>query len=312
LVLNIRGHVEQTCHVLVDSLEFCTDDWAFRGALEGLLTQTVARLAGESLPWLTLPILSCEALTDAHHHIQAAQHIAAAWELGNLAAAYLDAWQDHDTDGALWQEIGPERTVNLAVGLIALSLLSLSRLDMFSFSASRIMEVQHKFQLTLLRMVEGQHVDLHDDLTLNDCQMVAGAKSGSLFRLGCWAGAFVAGATPEMASRFGDFGHNLGLLIQAWNDIYGLTGAMGKQDVGHRRTLPIVAALDLNGDQARDQEALLQSPEGRAGELYALTQVGLLHEQAAEALARCSMPGRLSLFLDAYSIGHHLNTRGEI
>jgi len=297
--------------VLLGTLEFCTDDWGFRGVLEGLLAQTVARLNTKPLPWLTLPILTCEALTDAHHCVEAARHIAAAWELGNLAAAYLDAWQDQDTDGALWQEIGPERTVNFAVGLIALSFLSLSHLDRLSFPASRIMELQREFQLTLLRMVEGQHVDLQDDLTLNDCQKVAAAKSGSLFRLGCWAGAVAAGSTPEIASRYGDFGHNLGLLIQAWNDIYGLTGAMGKKDIGHRRTVPIVAALALDADQARDQETLLQSPEGRAGELYALAQVGLLHEQAAEALAHCSAPGRLSLFLDAYSIGRHLNIRGE-
>ena len=308
---SLHSHVKQTCQVLLGTLEFCTEDLGFRHALERLLAQTVARLDGEPLPWLALPILTCEASTDAQERMEAAYQIAAAWELGNLAAGYLDAWQDHDTDGALWQEIGPERTVNLAVGLIALSLLSLSRLDRLSFSTSKTMEVQHQFQLTLLRMVEGQHVDLRDHLSLKDCEKVAAAKSGSLFRLGCWAGAFAAGATPEAASRYGDFGYNLGLLVQAWNDIYGLKGAMGKSDVEHRRTLPIVAALALDEDGARDQGSVLQSPEGRAGELYTLAQVGLLHQQAVDALAHCPARGRLSLFLDAYSIERHLVSGGE-
>lgn len=173
------------------------------------------------------------------------------------------------------------------------------------------MELQREFQRTLLRMVEGQHADLSDDLSLDDCQTVAGAKAGALFRLGAWAGAFTAGAKPEVASPYGDFGAHLGLLIQTWNDLYGLTRAMGKKDVGHRRTVPIVAALTLDSKGTRDQEALLQSTEGRAGELYALTQAAVLHSQAAEALARCPSPGRLSLFLDAYSISRHLNAGGE-
>ena len=140
---------------------------------------------------------------------------------------------------------------------------------------------------------------------------MAGAKSGALFRLGCWAGAFSADATREVASLYGDFGAQLGLLIQTWNDLYGLTGAMGKKDVGHRRTVPIVAALALDSEGTRNEEALLQSTEGRAGELYALTQAAVLHSQAAEALARCPSPGRLALFLDAYSISRHLNAGGR-
>ncbi len=307
----MQRHIEGTCQALLGALEFCTGDPGFRDTLEGLLAGRAARIKATQLPWLMLPVLACEALTDAPHRVEAAYHVAAAWELGNLSAALLDAWQDHDTADALWQEIGPERTVNLAVGLIALSLLSLSRLERFSFSASQIMELQREFQRTLLRMVEGQHADLSDDLSLDDCQAVAGAKSGALFRLGAWAGAFTAGARSEVASLYGDFGAHLGLLIQTWNDLYGLTGAMGKKDVGHRRTVPIVATLALDADGTRDQEELLQSTEGRAGELYALTQAAVLHGQAAEALARCPSPGRLALFLDAYSISRHLNAGGR-
>jgi len=96
----------------------------------------------------------------------------------------------------------------------------------------------------------------------------------------------------------------LGLLIQAWNDLHGLEGASGKQDVGHKRTLPILAALAMaDGDQAPD-ERLIASAEGQSGRLYTLVQVGLLHQQAVAALEDCPAEGRLTLYLDAYSIDH--------
>jgi hypothetical protein len=74
-----------------------------------------------------LPILVHEAVGD-EERLQAAYQVAAAWELGNMAAAQLDAWQDQDTEGALWRRIGPGRAVNLSVGLIGLSFRMLTDL----------------------------------------------------------------------------------------------------------------------------------------------------------------------------------------
>jgi geranylgeranyl pyrophosphate synthase len=146
-------------------------------------------------------------------------------------------------------------------------------------------------------MVQGQHADLSDDLVLDDYAVVATAKSGSLFRLACWSGAVVAGTSADDADRYGDFGEALGLLIQAWNDLYGLEGALGKQDRGHQRTLPILAELAL----ARQSDPPAADTLKQGGKLYAVMQAALLHQQAAEALARCPAAGRLSLFLDAYA-----------
>jgi geranylgeranyl pyrophosphate synthase len=169
-----------------------------------------------------------------------------------------------------------------------------------------VVELQRGFADTLLRMVAGQHADLGDDLSLEDYQAVAVAKTGSLFRLGGWSGAVVAGTSAEVAARYGAFGEALGLLIQAWNDLYGLEGALGKEDVGHQRSLPILAALAMAGGGEPPKEALIDSAEGEGGRLYALVQAELLHQVALDALALCPAPGRLSLFLDSYSTGQLL------
>ena len=302
----IVKYVDQICQVMRDSLALCPDEPpGWRALATTAVAEQTSRLQrsarGPYPPWLTLPILVYEAVA-GEERLQPAYHVAAAWELGNVAAAQLDAWQDQDTDGALWQRTGPGRAVNLSVGLIGLTFRILSNLvETELLPATVVVELQRGFAETLLHMVAGQHADLGDDLSLEDYQAVAVAKTGSLFRLGGWSGAVVAGASKEAAERYGAFGEALGLLIQAWNDLYGLEGALGKQDVGHQRSLPILAAQAMaNGDEPPDQ-ALIDSAQGRGGRLYTLVHAELLHQQTSDALDLCPAPGRLLLFLDSYS-----------
>jgi hypothetical protein len=312
---SMRDLVEKACQVMLGSLAFCPDKPpGFRDLASVTISEHASRLvaqaSGPHPPWLTLPILTCEAITGECQGgggaMQAVLHVAAAWELGNLAAGALDAWQDSDTDDALWQRVGARPAVNLAVGLMGLSFRTLSNLEEMGLLPTTIMpNVRREFEDTVLQMVAGQHADLVDDLSLDDYQAVTRAKTGSLFRLAAWSGARVAGADDPTAERYGIFGETLGLLIQVWNDLYGLEGVMGKQDAGHKRTLPILAALEMcpEGGTAQDGPEGL-SGLGQAGRLYALTQAGLLHQEAADTLARCPASGRLSLFLDAYSVQH--------
>jgi hypothetical protein len=318
----MRDMVENVCQLMLDSLAFCPKEPpAFRELAAGVVSEHVARLvahaSGPDPPWPSLPILTCEAIVGEDRGtgdpMQAVLHVAAAWELGNLAAGALDAWQDGDTDDALWRQVGAGRAVNLAVGLIALSFRVLSDLyETKLLPPAVVLEVKQEFESTLLQMVAGQHADLVDDLSMADYEAVTKAKTGSLFRLAAWSGARVAGADDPVAEPYAIFGETLGLLIQVWNDLYGLEGVMGKQDTGHKRTLPILAALEMSreGRSAPDGP---EDPSGlrQAGRLYALTQAGLLHQEAADALARCPASGRLSLFLDAYSVQHLVSGRQD-
>jgi hypothetical protein len=309
----ISNQVEQTCQVMLGSLAFYPDHPPdFRelaaAAISEHTSRTRAHASGRHPPWLALPLLTCEAIVgegaNSGGPMLAAAHVAAAWELGNVAAGALDAWQDGDTDGALWRRVGAQKTVNLAVGLIGLSFRTLSNLaERQLLPGTAVADVKREFEDTLLQMVTGQHADLGDDLSLDAYRAVATAKTGSLFRLAAWSGARVAGADDPTVGRYAAFGEALGLLIQVWNDLYGLEGVLGKQDATHQRTLPILAALAMAGGGERAQgelEERLRLQEG--GRLYAFTEAALLHQEATEALARCPAPGRLALFLDAYSL----------
>jgi hypothetical protein len=168
-----------------------------------------------SLPWLLLPIFTCEALGS---DVQPAQQVAAALEVGRIAAGCLDEWQDQDTDEALWRSLGAARTVNLATGLLPLSFLALGGLVDLGVEVPLVLSLHEEFHRTLLHLCAGQDADLAETLSLDDYERVAGAKSGALFRLGCRAGARVASAAPDVIADCGEFGYNLGVVAQMWND----------------------------------------------------------------------------------------------
>jgi hypothetical protein len=265
---------------LADELPFP----GFRELLETVLIDRKPR-AG-SLPWLLLPIFTCEALGG---DVRLAHQVAAALEVGRIAAGCLDEWQDQDTDDALWQSLGAARTINLVTGLLPLSFLALSGLAALGVEAPLVLGLHEEFHRTLLHLCAGQDADLAETLSLDDYERVAGAKSGALLGLGCRAGAKVAGAPSDVVAGYGEFGHNLGVVAQMWNDFEGLTGRRGKADADRRRSLPTLAGQGAEGMEM--------------GLLYALLRLQVYHRRAAEALARCPEAGHLSLFLDAYSTG---------
>lgn len=292
-MLTIDEHVQRVHQIIQENtaLERALPFPGFHKLLRTVLADRAP--ATHSLPWLMLPIFTCEALSG---DVSRVHHVAAAFEVGRIAAGCLDEWQDQDTDDALWRSVGPGRTVNLAVAMLPLSFLALSRLSDLGAEPSLILNLHEEFHRTLLEMSAGQDADLSEGLSLNDYEQVAGAKSGSLFRLGCRAGALVAGAPPDVVAQYGDFGYNLGIVAQMWNDLEGLTGVRGKGDAGQQRSLPIVTTQTMERMQPGS------SPEeGPVGSLYTLVRLQTFHQRATEALARCPEEARLALFLDSYS-----------
>jgi hypothetical protein len=296
-VLVVREHVERVYDVILESLDHSAEPGLlnFHELAGSLFRDGATRVAQRPLPWLSLPILTCEALGG---DLEAAYYVAAAWEVGFRAAGYLDEWQDQDTDDALWRSIGAKDTVNLVIGLVIFSQSVLSRLqELEDVPASTIVKLSSEFSETVLTMAAGQYADLSGDLSLEDYETVAAAKTGAQWQLATRAGALIAGADPEVTARYGDFGLALGMLFQGWNDLYGLSGADGKRDREHGRSLPMLAALRMRQDQMLDR-----SQELVGGQLYAIVQIEMLHQRAAGALDRCPERGRLALFLDKLAV----------
>jgi hypothetical protein len=293
----VREYVERVYDIILESLDPSAADGpvALHELSTGLFRDLAARVAGQRLPWLSLPILTCEALGG---DVAAACYVAAAWEVSYRAAGYLDEWQDHDTDDALWRTIGPEKTASLVFSLVLISHSIVHRLqELGNVPDATILKVSDEFSRAALETAAGQDADLSGNLSLEDYPVVAAAKTGAQWGLATRAGALIAGADPEIVDRYGEFGRALGVLFQGWNDLYGLSGIGGKQDREHGRSLAMLAALRMGQDRMLDR-----SQELLGGQLYTIVQIEMLHRRAAEALDRCPEGGKLGLFLDELAV----------
>lgn len=92
-------------------------------------------------------------------------------------------------------------------------------------------------------LIAGQEKDLHGDL--NDHDRAHGEKTGALFVAAARAGAMVAGVSAAQIQAAGDYGANLGLAFQTYDDFvdtYGDQQSAGK-DVGKDTTRSNVVSM---------------------------------------------------------------------
>jgi geranylgeranyl diphosphate synthase, type I len=122
------------------------------------------------------------------------------------------------------------------------------------------------------RLIAGQGADLaferRDDVTLDECQQMAGDKTAALMACACSIGAIYVSAPADLAMGLAGFGAHAGLAFQLTDDLLGIWGApeiTGKPVRSDLRTrkksLPVVAALTSGTDAGRELGALLAQAE---------------------------------------------------
>ena len=116
---------------------------------------------------------------------------------------------------------------------------------------------------TVLELLHGQYQDLvferRDDVELAECQHMAKAKTGALLGCSCAIGALFGGGTSEQVGHLREFGTELGLAFQHFDDLLGIWGdpaTTGKpiySDLESRKkSLPVVAALTSDSADGRE------------------------------------------------------------
>ena len=120
------------------------------------------------------------------------------------------------------------------------------------------------------RLIAGQGNDLafekRDDVTLAECQDMAGDKTAALMACACSIGAVHLGAPPALAMSLAGFGAHVGLAFQLTDDLLGIWGApevTGKPvraDLrARKKSLPVVAALSSGLPEAAELRTVLSS-----------------------------------------------------
>ena len=146
----------------------------------------------------------------------------------------------------------------------------------------------HALALATRELIRGQVLDVafekRDDVTLAECLDMAAGKTSSLLGLAAQLGAILAGAGEPECEAFRSYGWELGLAFQLVDDLLGIWGAperTGKpvfSDLrAHKKTLPVVWALEHGGAAGRELAAWLAGPESA-------TEADLRH--AAELVER--------------------------
>lgn len=185
---------------------------------------------------------------------------AASIELLHNFTLVHDDVQDHSllrrhrpTVWALW---GAGQAINAGDALFALSQLPLLASQERGIPAERVVEIAREFNATVLRIVEGQVLDLGyeerwDIPVAAYLDMIEG-KTASLVAFAAWAGAVLAGADAERAERYRAFGRALGLGFQVQDDLLGIwgqeevTGKPAGDDIRRRKkSLPILLLASM-------------------------------------------------------------------
>jgi len=177
------------------------------------------------IDWLQIPTLCCEA---AGGNPDQAHIVSVAWGLLYTAAHLMDIVEDQDEMPGWMLQLGSGPIVNIATGLYASSALAIGKKN--GVAPELVTKLYQSFNRTILQMCSGQHLDLTGSLpSLEVCWHVVEAKSGALFELACASGASLATDDPQLISKFGEFGKQLGIVLQICDDVSEIWGGRVKE-----------------------------------------------------------------------------------
>jgi geranylgeranyl pyrophosphate synthase len=159
-----------------------------------------------------------------------------------------------------WQELGPTAATLTAVTFLALVWKALGRLREHGAPAERIGALTELFADRLLAMSSGEIADLQGPESLDSDAVIriAEGKSGTQFALYARAGAMLAGAPPEAADAYSEYGSSLGTASQLMSDLADVCQAPPSDDLRNGAlTLPVIHGLASAGRERL--EPLLQA-----------------------------------------------------
>ncbi len=149
------------------------------------------------------------------------------------------------------------------------AMLALAQDILLEDSAAQGLWAARCLSAAVQRLIAGQGADLaferRDDVTLAECQEMAGDKTAALMACACSIGAIHVGAPPAVAMGLAGFGAHAGLAFQLTDDLLGIwgspavTGKPVRSDLrARKKSLPVVAALTAGTAAAAELGTLLR------------------------------------------------------
>ena len=199
---------------------------------------------------------------------------AAAVELGHNFSLVHDDIEDGDVErrhrATLWAKHGIPQAINTGDMLFSLSRVALHRLTELGFSDAKVLRLMRLYDTTCVALCEGQYIDIwtseHDTTMSVELYLdMIGRKTAALISASIEAGALLATDDEAIIARYRAFGWALGLAFQINDDLLGIWGverATGKEPTDlarHKKTLPVIYALEHAGPEDRDRLLTIQA-----------------------------------------------------
>jgi geranylgeranyl diphosphate synthase type I len=186
---------------------------------------------------------------------QKAFPVAGALEILHNFSLIFDDIQDRDPlrrgRPSVWSIWGEDEAINAGCAMQALVHRSISQMKK-DFGADSVLEIGDYLSASMMRLSEGQQLDIKMAKSQNDVNMeqyldMIQKKTATLFEAATYLGAVSAGADYKNANLCKEFGKNLGIAFQLFDDAIGIWGLKEKgldkscSDLENRKkTYPII------------------------------------------------------------------------
>lgn len=148
--------------------------------------------------------------------------------LHNFSLIHDDIQDDSDTRHGrptIWQIWGRANAINAGDAMFTLAYEALQRLAQMGIPEPVVLQCWSIFNRTALDLTQGQHLDMRferqDTVQVDEYLAMIRGKSAALIQACAQLGALIATGDPVLATRYGEFGQNLGIGFQIRDDILG-------------------------------------------------------------------------------------------
>lgn len=178
----------------------------------------------------------------------------------------------------VWRVWGVDHAINTGDAQLLLALRALEEKN--TISLELMATLRARLLALYLEVIEGQYLDFTlaasklNDVGVNEQAYLTmlQKKTARLVRSATEVAPLLAGADSDEVAKLGDFGENLGMAYQLyddWQSVWGVAEKTGKKTAGdiyeRKKTLPVIYAREhlLGGDRARlielyDHDALTE------------------------------------------------------
>lgn len=186
----------------------------------------------------------------------------------------------------VWTLWGEAQGINVGDAMFAMAHRALARSVAAGVPAEQVVTMLDDFDATVLRICEGQFLDLsfEERLDLDEREYLGmiERKTATLLAASLRLGALAGGGSPETVKTLGELGLALGMAFQIEDDVLGIwgdeavTGKPAAADLYRRKkSLPVVYALAHADDDDRQQLRTLYAQQ-EIGAAEVSTMLGVL------------------------------------